>query len=66
MGAIVRQVARVGQAICWYTRELMGDTAYQHYLARFAVDHDDDCQPLTEKEFWHRRIDDAPLDARCC
>jgi uncharacterized short protein YbdD (DUF466 family) len=73
MAAVIAQVVRAGQAVRWYVRELMGDTAYEHYLARFAVDHagdDDACghdhQPLTEKEFWRQRIDNQPVNARCC
>ena len=63
-----RAVSHAGGAVRWYVRELMGDTAYERYLARFAVEHGDrpDHAPLSEKEFWRHRIDDQPLDARCC
>ena len=73
---VVAQVARAGravvralQALAWYVRELMGDTAYERYLARFAVEHvghEDAHVPMSEKEFWRRRIDDQPVNARCC
>ena len=71
----LRRVGRTlwaaGRAVRWYVRELMGDSAYERYLARFAVDHADaghgeHGQPLSEREFWRRRIDNQAVDARCC
>ncbi|MCL1840172.1 MAG: YbdD/YjiX family protein [Propionibacteriaceae bacterium] len=62
---VVTQVVRAGKAVAWYVRELMGDTAYQRYLARFAVEHHDH-EPLSEREFWRQRIDNQPMDSRCC
>jgi len=70
MTAIRSQVARVWAPVRWYIREFMGDSAYERYLARFAADHPvgQFCEhrPLSEKEFWRQRVDNQPLDARCC
>ncbi|MDR2895951.1 MAG: YbdD/YjiX family protein [Propionibacteriaceae bacterium] len=55
----------------WYLREMLDANAYQHYLERFTRNHapgtcEADHQPLTEKEFWRDRIDNQPLESRCC
>ncbi|MDR2930919.1 MAG: YbdD/YjiX family protein [Propionibacteriaceae bacterium] len=65
---LVDGVSRVARAVRWYVRELLGAAAYDHYLERFALDHgdDDSHQPMTEKQYWRQRIDEQPLDARCC
>jgi len=68
MRQILGRAGRAVAAIRWYVRELMGDSAYEHYLARFALEHAGrpSHAPLTEKEFWRHRIDDAPVTSRCC
>jgi hypothetical protein len=67
---VVRVVVRLGRGLVWYARELMGDTAYEHYLARFAADHIDahGCaqQPLSQRDFWRQRQDNLPVGAGCC
>ncbi len=68
---VVAFFGRGWRAVRWYVRELMGDSAYEHYLERFAIDHagvepSEQHEPLTEREFWRQRIDNQPLDAHCC
>jgi hypothetical protein len=72
MVTVARQVVRALRAVRWYARELMGDAAYEHYLARFAVDHADADQngcehrPLSERDFWRQRSDNQSVSAGCC
>ena len=70
MTTIWRRAAHILASARWYVREFMGDSAYERYLARFAADHSvgQMCEhrPLSEKEFWRQRVDNQPLDARCC
>ncbi|MDR2973645.1 MAG: YbdD/YjiX family protein [Propionibacteriaceae bacterium] len=63
------QVIRGFKTAWWYVCELLGANAYQHYLDRFTLDHhngEDGHQPMSEKEFWRRRIDEAPVEGGCC
>jgi uncharacterized short protein YbdD (DUF466 family) len=70
MVTVARQVVRALRAVRWYARELMGDSAYEHYLARFAVDHADgvsgEHHPLSERDFWRQRSDNQSVSAGCC
>ena len=58
---------RAGRGIRWYMRSLMGDSAYETYLAHHRRAHPD-VTPLTERQFWRERMDDQDRNpgARCC
>ncbi|WP_426185590.1 YbdD/YjiX family protein [Microbacterium sp. TWP3-1-2b2] len=60
-------VARSGRGIRWYMRNLMGDSAYETYLAHHGRRHPD-VTPMTEREFWRDRMDEQDRNpgARCC
>jgi len=57
----------VGRGIRWYVTNLMGDTAYETYLAHHRRQHPDD-EPMTERQFWRDRMDEQDRNpgARCC
>lgn len=56
----------VGRAL-WYLREVMGENAYEHYLAHQRRRHPEE-PVLPRGEFERRRMDelDAQPRARCC
>ena len=63
-------MARLRRAVAgalWYAREVMGENAYEHYLAHQRRHHP--AEPvLSRREFERRRmdqLDDHPR-ARCC
>ncbi|KAA9153837.1 YbdD/YjiX family protein [Microbacterium lushaniae] len=60
-------LARTGRSIRWYVTTLMGDRAYDTYVAHLRVHHPAQ-QPMTEREFWRDRLDrqDRNPGARCC
>ncbi len=61
------RVARVGRGIRWYVTTLMGDRAYEVYVAHLHAHHPG-ATPLTERQFWRQRTDEQDLNpgARCC
>jgi len=61
-------VASVARSIRWYVRGVMGEDAYEKYLAHVAGDHGDGARVMTEREFWRDRTDrqDANPEGRCC
>lgn len=60
-------VSRVGRGIRWYMTNLMGDRAYDTYLAHHRRTHPGE-EVLTEREFWRQKMDDQDRNpgARCC
>ncbi|WP_454295632.1 YbdD/YjiX family protein [Salana multivorans] len=52
------------RALVWWVKGVLGASAYERYLARHRVEHPDH-EPLSEREFWRRRQDDAPPKG-CC
>jgi uncharacterized short protein YbdD (DUF466 family) len=63
-GRCLVQGARV---LRWYVGELLGDSAYDRYLARCALDGAARAaQPMTAREFWRHRADTQPDSSRCC
>ena len=53
----------------WYVRGVMGEDAYEKYLAFYQSTHDpEDHPPMTEREFWRDRDDrqDRNPQGRCC
>ena len=67
MRAMLDLIVRAGRGIRWYMRNLMGDTAYETYLAHHRRTHPDE-QPMTERQFWRDRMDEQDRNpgARCC
>ncbi len=59
--------ARAGRGIRWYVTTLMGDRAYDVYVAHHRAQHPD-APPLTERQFWRQRTDEQDRNpgARCC
>ena len=51
----------------WYVREVMGENAYEHYLAHQRRDHPD-APVLPRREFERRRMDAMEVrpGQRCC
>lgn len=45
-------------------REMAGERAYEHYLARHAAHHPG-TRPMSEREFWRQRGGQEP-PVRCC
>ena len=66
-GAAVRGVVRGARAVRWYMSGLMGDGAYDVYVAHQRRTHPD-AEPLTERQFWRQKMDDQDRNpgARCC
>lgn len=56
-----------GRSIRWYMRGLMGDSAYETYLAHHRRVHPGE-PPMTERQFWRDRMDEQDRNpgARCC
>ena len=66
-------VVEVARGIRWYVRGVMGDDAYEKYLAHAAAEHGASTAAvgtpvMTEREFWRDRTDrqDANPQGRCC
>lgn len=64
LGALVVRAAR---GVRWYMRNLMGDSAYETYLAHHRRQHTG-VAPMTERAFWRDRMDEQDRNpgARCC
>ena len=65
------RVAEVARGIRWYVRGVMGEDAYEKYLAHVASEHGDaagGAPVMTEREFWRDRTDrqDSNPQGRCC
>ena len=60
-------MVRVVRGLGWYVTSLMGDRAYETWVAHLALEHPGQT-PVSEKEFWKARYDeqDASPGARCC
>ncbi|WP_374679390.1 YbdD/YjiX family protein, partial [Microbacterium wangruii] len=60
-------VRRAGRGIRWYIETLMGDRAYETYVAHHRTVHPGEA-PLTERQFWRQKMDDQDRNpgARCC
>lgn len=67
MPALASWAARGARGIRWYVTSLMGDRAYETYVAHLAVEHPAE-PPLAEREFWVQRYreQEATPGARCC
>ena len=53
----------------WVLRGVMGEHAYDDYLAHHRSTHpDDEAPPMTAREFWRDRSDtqDRNPEGRCC
>jgi Uncharacterized small protein len=62
-----RAVRRGAGAVRWYMSQLMGDSAYETYVAHQRRTHPD-AEVLTERQFWRQKMDDQDRNpgARCC
>lgn len=60
-------VRRGAGAVRWYMSQLMGDSAYETYVAHQRRTHPD-AEVLTERQFWREKMDDQDRNpgARCC
>lgn len=65
---VIQRVASPFRAVLWYLRELMGETAYIHYLESYERRHGTREGALGEREFWRDLTDeqDRSPTARCC
>lgn len=65
--ALLRVAGRVGGGIRWYITNLMGDSAYDTFVAHHRREHPD-TEPMTERQFWRQKMDDQDRNpgARCC
>lgn len=63
----VDTLRRAGRDLRWYVHSIMGDNAYQHYVAHQRVHHPEEPVP-TEREFWIARHAEAEANpkTRCC
>jgi len=68
-------VGEIVRGVRWYVRGVMGEDAYEKYLAHVESEHGGGdggagaAPPvMTEREFWRDRTDrqDANLSGRCC
>jgi len=61
------RLAEVARGVRWYVRGVMGEDAYDKYLAHVRGQHEG-VEVLTEREFWRDRTDrqDANPEGRCC
>lgn len=58
MPGLLRQVR-------WYVSNLMGDNAYERYVARHAVEHPGH-PPMPERQWWRERSNGMEKQVRCC
>jgi len=66
-GVVWNRMRRAASGIRWYLTTLMGDRAYETYLAHQRAHHPDAPVP-TERQFWRDRMreQDRNPGARCC
>lgn len=67
MSRMADVASRVVRSVCWYVTSLMGDRAYETYVAHHLAGHPD-TPPIGERQFWierYRDQDDNP-GSRCC
>lgn len=55
------------RGVRWYVTSLMGDRAYDTWVAHLALEHPDQT-PVSEREFWRARYreQETTPGARCC
>ena len=65
--AVWRRVRSAASGIRWYMSTLMGDRAYEVYVAHHRAHHPDAPVP-SERQFWCDRMDEQDRNpgARCC
>jgi uncharacterized short protein YbdD (DUF466 family) len=64
---VTTRLRRAVAGTLWYVREVMGENAYDHYLAHQRQDHPDE-PVLPRREFECRRMDQMQIrpGQRCC
>lgn len=67
MSAVLEWVTSRSRSLAWFVTSLMGERAYDIYVAHLALEHPGQA-PLGEREFWIQRYreQDANPGARCC
>lgn len=65
--ATTNPALRFWRTLRWYTRNLMGDSAYENYLDRHNRVHPE-VEPMSEREFWRSRDDfnEDNVQSGCC
>lgn len=60
-------VGRAARAVRWYVTSMMGDNAYEVYVAHQRRAHPG-AEPMAERAFWRARDDeqDRNPQSRCC
>ncbi|TRW47307.1 YbdD/YjiX family protein [Georgenia yuyongxinii] len=63
-GAWLRRTATSAR---WYVRELLGDSAYDKYVARHHLEHPDH-EPMSQRAWWRERAEAEAVNPqpRCC
>lgn len=64
---MMRWAAGAARSLSWYVTSLMGDRAYETWVAHLAVEHPEQT-PVSEREFWKQRYreQETTPGARCC
>jgi uncharacterized short protein YbdD (DUF466 family) len=64
---VTARLRRAVTGTLWYVREVMGENAYERYLAHHDRDHPDE-PVLSRREFERRRMDELEIKPgqRCC
>ncbi|MSS85033.1 YbdD/YjiX family protein [Actinomycetaceae bacterium WB03_NA08] len=64
---VISSLATAWRSLRWFSRNLMGDSAYENYVRRHEMVHPDH-PPMTEKEFWRSRDDfnEDNVQSGCC
>lgn len=59
--------ARAWRALRWFTADVLGDSAYDRYVARHRLDHPDH-PPLDARSFWRQReaASERQVQTGCC
>ena len=67
MRAPLGWAGRAARVLGWYVTSLMGDRAYEAYVAHHQTRHPER-PPLDEREFWIERYRDQEITpgSRCC
>ena len=65
--ALVERMVTAARALSWYITSLMGDRAYDVYVAHLALEHPGRV-PVPERQYWRERYreQDEKPGARCC
>jgi uncharacterized short protein YbdD (DUF466 family) len=67
MSGVLDRVTKGVRALRWFITSLMGDRAYEVYVAHLEIEHPGQ-PPMTERAYWVKRSrdQDENAGARCC